>query len=106
MSGIDGPIADLEGPDGLDGDAGWSENRPDRNGWWEWREGGRDKIEKILLTADGNCVADDDEWGAAMGRSPEHKTYSENYWEGTDTTQQLMPGLWRFFGPVVCMGSA
>lgn len=79
---------------------GWSTDRPNLDGWWEWREGGRGHIERILLTASGSCVADDDEWESATGRNPEHQTYSENYWEGTTTDQRTMPGLWRFIQPV------
>lgn len=79
--------------------AAWTKKRPNHGGWWEWMEGGHGKPERLLLVEDGSCVAYDDEWEQATGRNPEHNCYSENYWEGTDTTQDLMPGLWRYVGP-------
>jgi hypothetical protein len=77
----------------------WIE-QPDRDGWWEWMCGGDGEPERLLLCADGRSVAYDDEWEEAMGRSP-NPIYSENYWEGTDTTPDYMPGLWRYAGPVL-----
>jgi len=61
-------------------------------------EGGHGKPERLLLVNEGLCVADDDEWEKSTGRSPEHNSYSENYWEMTETTRELMPGLWRYIG--------
>lgn len=49
----------------------------------------------ILLTADGSRVVDDDEWERATGRKALADGWSWNYWEGTDTTQKMMPGLWQ-----------
>jgi hypothetical protein len=72
--------------------------RPDRNGWWNWYESGSSTPEKILLTANGAVVASDDEWQQATGVHPENDVAgtNANYWEGTDTTQEMMPGLWEF----------
>ena len=72
----------------------WRKARPDSGGWWSWREGGRFRVYKLLLTPTGLSVASDDEWHRATGRKPETDGYTENYWEGTATTQKEMPGLW------------
>jgi hypothetical protein len=71
----------------------WRKARPRSGGWWLWREGGRDRIDKLLLTAGGNEVATDDEWEQATGKPAEHDGWVENYWEMTPT-QKEMPGLW------------
>lgn len=72
----------------------WRKSRPQSDGWWLYREGGRSRVEKILLIAGGASVASDDEWEQATGKPPENDAYTENYWEGTDTDQRMMPGLW------------
>ena len=82
----------IENEDGLT-------DAPDRAGWWDWLEGGDGEPERLLLTGGGRLVADDDEWERATGRSPDHNCWTENYWEGTDTDQKTMPGLWRYVGP-------
>lgn len=76
-------------------------NKPDRDGWWDWFEGGDLDAtpERLLLVAEGREVADDYEWELATGRSPEHHTYSENYWEMTQT--KTMPGKWRYVGQLI-----
>ena len=73
----------------------WLE-RPDRGGWWLWIESGNcARTELILVDADGNHVADDDEWEQAIGRPPsDARGESENYWEGAEINQSMMPGLW------------
>lgn len=73
----------------------WRRARPHCGGWWEWMEGGRGRVENLLLTACGKEVEGDDEWEQATGRKAEHDGWAENYWEGTATTQDEMPGLWR-----------
>lgn len=74
-------------------------DQPDRDGWWEWTENGERRPELVLVRGGGALVASDDEWEQATGSSPEHESYSENYWEGTETTPQMMPGRWRYLGP-------
>lgn len=71
--------------------------KPDRGGWWLWREGGEGRGEPMLLCDDGSSVAYDDEWSDAVGREP-NMVFAENYWEGTDTTQAMMPGTWKYLG--------
>lgn len=73
----------------------FTKDRPDSGGWWEWKEGGRGRVEKLLLTPSGLEVESDDEWEKEMGRNPSHDGFEENYWEGTETTQRMMPGTWR-----------
>lgn len=68
-------------------------SRPDSNGWWNWYEGGRDKPERVLLVANGAMVASDDDLCQAIGGDPIDR--DDNYWEGTDTTQEYMPGEWE-----------
>lgn len=69
--------------------------KPHCGGWWEWREGGRGRSERLLLCEGGTHVADDDAWQQATGVSPEDDGMGHrNYWEGTETTQKMMPGLW------------
>jgi hypothetical protein len=71
--------------------------RPNRNGWWLWLEGGRGcRTELLLVVGKGMCIAEDDEWERATGKPAEHDGWVENYWEGTETTQSMMPGLWFF----------
>ncbi len=73
----------------------WRKTRPANDGWWLWREGGRSRVDKLLLSGGGRCVNSDVEWEQATGRPPEKDAWwTENYWEGTDTTQKMMPGLW------------
>jgi hypothetical protein len=69
--------------------------RPNRDGWWLWFEDNAGDGEEILVTCDGAIVASDDEWEREVGRKPK-ELWSENYWEGTDTTQKQMPGTWKF----------
>lgn len=73
---------------------------PDKSGWWLWRECGRGEPESVLVRAGNDlaAVVYDDEWEAAMGRPP-NEFYCENYWEGTDCDQDIMPGLWKFDRP-------
>lgn len=73
-------------------------DQPNSSGWWLWREGGRGREEKLLLTADGRRVADDDEWEQATGRKAEADGFQHNYWSGTETTQKMMPGTWSKAG--------
>ena len=75
----------------------WLE-RPDRGGWWLWLEAGNcARTELILVDADGTHVADDDDWEQAIGRPPsDARGESENYWDGTEITQSMMPGLWLY----------
>ena len=72
----------------------WRKARPRSGGWWLWREGGRDREERLLLCAGGTEVAGDSEWEQATGKPAEHDGWIENYWEMTATTQKEMPGLW------------
>jgi hypothetical protein len=72
----------------------WRKSRPRSGGWWMWREGGRDRVDKLLLTAGGTEVATDDDWEQATGKPAEHDGWVENYWAMTATTQKEMPGLW------------
>lgn len=68
---------------------------PDQSGWWLWLESGhRATTELILLSGEGRIVASDDEFEQAAGMSAEQGAYGFNYWEGTDTTQAMMPGKW------------
>jgi hypothetical protein len=86
--------------------------RPDCEGWWEWFEGWKmaDKDsedfdldesllpgygEAILIGSGGTHVVGEDEFLQMTGREPDHDGWTENYWEGTETTQSEMPGLWR-----------
>jgi len=62
-------------------------------------EGGRGRAEKLLLTPCGKEVEGDDEWEQATGRKAEDGAFSYNYWSGTETTQRMMPGLWRQLPP-------
>lgn len=80
--------------------------RPDRNGWWLWLEGGTGcRTELLLVTGKGMCIADDDDWHQAVGRAPSDLSgESENYWEGTETTQEMMPGLWFFLSNTEASG--
>lgn len=72
----------------------WRKSRPHSGGWWEYRECGGDRVDRVLLTDSGMMVADDDEWERVVGRPPS-EVWNENYFEGTDTDQSQMPGLWR-----------
>jgi hypothetical protein len=74
-----------------EGRHGWAE-RPDADGWWLWREGGRLRTELILLAVHGRVVADDDEYTAASGLEDKNDGFEFNYWAGTDT--HTMPGVW------------
>lgn len=74
--------------------------RPNCNGWWDWYEGGGYVAERILVSGDGKIVAFDDEWEAEMGRAPSD---CDNYWEGTETTPEHMPGFWRFVSPAALL---
>jgi hypothetical protein len=58
-------------------------------------EGGTQTPVKLLLCDDGSEVATDDDWEQATGQPAEHDGWVENYWECTETTQRMMPGLWR-----------
>lgn len=69
--------------------------RPNCGGWWEWMEKGSSRVEKLLLVPSGREVAGDDAWEQATGKRAEHDGFVENYWESTQTTQKMMPGLWR-----------
>jgi hypothetical protein len=77
----------------------WRLGRPHCGGWWEYRECGGRRVEKILLIPCGQEVVGDDEWEQATGRKAEHDGFVENYWDGTATTQNEMPGLWRQLPP-------
>lgn len=68
----------------------WSRTRPHCGGMWQWREGGRSRIETMLLTPCGKEVASVDD---AEEGTPQY------YWEQTETTQRMMPGLWRQLPP-------
>ena len=71
--------------------------RPHCGGWWFWKEGhgfNYAKPAKLLLAEGGTEVATDDDWEAATGRPTEHDGWTENYWEMTATTQDMMPGVW------------
>jgi hypothetical protein len=70
----------------------WRRARPHCGGWWEWMEGGRGDVVRLLLTDCGQEVAEDDAVSEALGRDIREE---ENYWEGTATDQKSMPGLWR-----------
>lgn len=67
---------------------------PNSSGWWLWREGNRKNAERLLLTADGKMVAEDDEWSKATGLPGITNGIEHNYWSGTNTTQSMMPGMW------------
>ena len=58
-------------------------------------ENGSSRVEKLLLVPSGSEVAGDDAWEQETGRPAEHDGWVENYWESTETTQKMMPGLWR-----------
>lgn len=70
--------------------------KPHSGGWWEWREGGDGRPERLLLCEGGTHVADDEAWQQATGKpaEDEERGINHNYWEGTETTQRMMPGLW------------
>jgi hypothetical protein len=68
--------------------------RPNSGGWWDWFERGCGTPERILVADGGRYVVYDDAWTKAMGRKP-NEVLCENYWEGTETTQAMMPGSWR-----------
>jgi hypothetical protein len=73
---------------------GWIE-RPDHAGWWLWLEGGSGcRTELLLIDEGGTHVAGDDEWEQAAGKPVDGDGWEENYWQGTETTQKQMPGLW------------
>lgn len=61
--------------------------------WSEGSQAHHKEPVKLLLTEDGKEVESDDAWEQALGR-PLDRVWSENYWEGTATTQKMMPGLW------------
>jgi hypothetical protein len=92
------PPANEDGrPTGLSVSTGseWLD-RPNCNGWWIWRErGSSHRDERLLIAGNGAIVASDDEWEQETGRPAEDGAFSYNYWEGTDTTQEMMPGRWR-----------
>ncbi len=73
----------------------WRRARPHCGGWWEWMENGSSRVEKLLLVPCGSEVAGDDAWEQETGKPAEHDGSVENYWESTQTTQKMMPGLWR-----------
>lgn len=68
----------------------WRRTRPHCGGMWQWREYGRGGIETMLLTPCGKEVASVDD---AEEGTPQY------YWEQTETTQRMMPGLWRQLPP-------
>ena len=76
----------------------WRRQTPNRDGWWLFDEDGTGE-QRILVC--GSRVAYDDEWEAAVGRTPS-ETLCENYWEGSDLEQMthgpLTTGKWIFQG--------
>lgn len=74
------------------GSNGWSHNQPTIGGRWLWREGDNCEEVQLTLSANGSSVAksDDDE--------PEGTP--QFYWEQTETTQRMMPGLWKRMDPI------
>jgi hypothetical protein len=66
--------------------------QPNSSGWWLWMEAGEYHPVKLLLSNGGRQVAYDYELAEVLGRPVGE---NENYWEGTDTTQEYMPGAWK-----------
>jgi hypothetical protein len=85
--------------------ATWLE-RPNRAGWWLWKEAGNYARTELLLVGDGGThIADDEEWDRVVGRSPsDAKGESENYWEGTKTSQRYMTGEWFYLSNAASEG--
>lgn len=78
--------------------------RPDSAGWWLWYEGlspsddfedCAPEPERLLIVNGGHHVADDEDYLDITGRSPDVDAWTKNYWAGTETTQEEMPGLWE-----------
>lgn len=76
-------------------------DRPTKSGWWLWREGGRDREEKLLLTDGGRYVATDSEWEEATNEKVEENGFNRNPWAMTATTKKMMPGKWKFLYSVL-----
>ena len=55
---------------------------------------GCDDPEVILLTAGGRMVCSDNEFYLNSDLALKDIEEFYNYWEGTDTTQKEMPGIW------------
>lgn len=78
-----------KGADGEDELVGWSSDRPNANGLWLWREGGKAHREvKLVLCSGGREVAD-------PGLGGEREESAQTYWCRTPTDQRNMPGLWK-----------
>lgn len=54
------------------------------------------RAEIMLLEKDGQTVADDHKWEEAAGQKPDE---DRNYWDGTETTPKMMPGVWKQMSP-------
>ena len=74
--------------------------RPTSGGWHKWfqepfntpdNELGEGEL--VLVDAEGTHVVSDDEYLQIVGKSP-CPDFCENYWEGTETNQEMMPGFW------------
>lgn len=84
--------------------------RPDKAGWWEWFEGSEmreqnedtqyrvahSKGQMILIGEGGTHVVDDTEYEQITGDNPNKDVWTKNYWAETETTQEMMPGIWLF----------
>ena len=78
--------------------------RPDAAGWWDWyqgqsldddpEDGEGAGCERLLICDGGTHVVDDDEYEQVTGENPDKDGWHANFWEGTETTQKEMPGLW------------
>ena len=68
-------------------------DRPDHGGWWLWLETDESRTSLILIDNEGTHVASDDDWLQDVGIPP-NDDLNENYWEGDETTQERMPGVW------------
>jgi len=75
--------------------------RPTSSGWWDWYEGAilgdetsEGYPERILISDGGTHVVCDEEYEQITGENPDKDGSHHNYWEMTETTPEMMPGLW------------
>lgn len=66
---------------------GWSHKQPAIGGRWLWREGDNCEAVELMLSAGGGFVE------KCVDVEPEGT--AQFYWEQTETTQRVMPGLWK-----------
>ena len=75
----------------------WRRRRPHCDGWWDWKEHGRDPV-PLLLRDNGQTVDSLCTFEAATGVKGERGCWhtAAAYWEQTDTEEMCLTGsLWR-----------